>query len=200
MTGGVSAGMTLDLRDQLAGEPEAVAILDSRVLELVETLVAARLDWLAFELIEGIRLGRSPEEPEEALAAARQSIRSNAQPKARGEPQVLLAEPQPIPAGEEVEWAAACVEERLEAALEQLQASIDTLDFIVESTSEPEDPQDLATGASVKTGQGMTLVLLDVEGDRKSSREDIAGARDEIPALHAAFAEWTMRARGQATT
>jgi hypothetical protein len=176
-----------------------VAILDSRVLELIETLVAARLDWLAFELVDGIRLGRSPEEPEEALAAARQSIRSNAQPKARGEPQVLLAEPQPIPAGEQVEWAAAYVEERLEAALEQLQASIDTLDFIVETTTEPEDAQDLAKGASAKTEQGTAFVLLDVEGDRKSSREDIAGARDEIPALRAALAEWTTRARGQAT-
>ena len=177
-----------------------MAIVDSRVLELIETLVAARLDWLAFELIEGIRLGRSPEEPEEALEAARESIRGNAQPKARGEPQVLLAEPQPIPAGEQVEWAAAYVEERLEAALEQLQASTDTLDFIVETTTEPKDPQELAAGASAKTEQGMTLVLLDVEGDRKSSREDIAGARDDIPILRAALAEWTRRARDGATT
>ncbi len=177
-----------------------MAILDSRVLELIETLVAARLDWLAFELIEGIRFGRSPEEPEEALAAARQSIRSNAQPKARGEPQGLLMEPRPIPAGEQVDWAAAYIEERLEAALEQMQASIDTLDFIVEMTTEPNDPQELAAGTSAKTEQGMTLVLLDIEGDRKSSREDIAGARDDIPALRAALAEWATRARGQATT
>lgn len=118
-----------------------MAILNSRVLELIETLVAARLDWLAFELIEGIRLGRTAEEFEEALAAARQSIRNDAQPKARGEPQVLLAKPEPIPAGEQVEWAAAYVEERLETALEQLQASIDALDLIVESTNEPEGPQ-----------------------------------------------------------
>jgi len=172
-----------------------MAILDSRVLELIETLVAARLDWLAFELIEGIRLGRTAEESEEALAAARQSIRSDAQPKARGEPLVLLAKPEPIPAGEQVEWAAAYVEERLETAIEQLQASIDALDFIVESTNEPEGPQE----ASAKTEQGTALVLLDVEGDRKSSREDVAGARDHFPALRAALAEWTARAGGQAT-
>ena len=98
-----------------------------------------------------------------------------------------------------MKWAAAYVEERLEAALEQLQASIDTLDFIVETTTEPESPQDLAKGAFAKTEQGTALVLLDVEGDRKSSREDIAGARDEIPALRAALAQWTTRARGQAT-
>jgi hypothetical protein len=170
------------------------------VLELIETLVAARLDWLAFELIEGIRLGRTAEESEEALAAARQSIRSDAQPKARGEPQVLLAEPKPIPAGEQVEWAAAFVEERLGAALEQLEASIDTLDFIVETTTEPDDRQDLAAPVSGKSDQGMTLVLLDVEGDRRSSREEIAGARDTIPILRAALAEWTGHDRDGATT
>lgn len=176
-----------------------MAILDPRVLELIETLVAARLDWLAFELIEGIRLGRLPDEPEEVLAAARQSVRSNAQPKARGEAHVLLEEPKPIPADEQVEWAAAYVEERLDAALEQLQASLESLDFIVEATIERQDPQDVPTQASGKTDH-VTLVLLDLEGDQKSSRNDVAGARDDFSTLHAALAEWTTRARGQATT
>ncbi|MFN3817391.1 hypothetical protein [Blastomonas sp.] len=174
-----------------------MATLDSRVLELIETLVATRLDWLAFELIEGIRLGRTAEESEEALAAARKSIRSDAQPKARGEPQVLLTKPEPIPAGEQVEWAAAYVAERLESALKQLQVSVDALDLIVESTNEPERPQDLAQAASAKTEQGTVLVLLDVEGDRKSSRKDVADARDDFPALRAALAEWTAPAGGQ---
>ncbi|MES2493703.1 MAG: hypothetical protein V4579_10540 [Pseudomonadota bacterium] len=176
-----------------------MAILDSRVLELIGTLMAARLDWLAFELIEGIQVGRPAEEPEEALAAARQSIRSDAQPKARGEPQVLLTMPAPIPAGEQVEWAAAYIEERLETALDHLQASIDALDLMVESTNELEGPRNLAQAASAKTEQGTALVLLDLEGDRKSSREDVAGARDDFPALRAALTEWTARAGGQAT-
>ncbi|RWJ39745.1 MAG: hypothetical protein EOR36_25120 [Mesorhizobium sp.] len=177
-----------------------MAILDPRVLELIETLVAARLDWLAFELIEGIRVGRLPDEPEQALAAARQSVRSNAQPKARGEPHILLEEPKPIPADEQVEWAAAYVEERLDAALEQLQASLETLDFIVDATIERQDPQDVSAQASGKTDQDVTLVLLDLEGDRKSNRDDVSGARDDFPTLRAALAEWTTRARGQATT
>lgn len=176
-----------------------MAILDLRVLELIETLVASRLDWLAFELIEGIRLGRTAEESEEALAAARYSIRGDAQPKARGEPQVLPAKAEPIPAGEQVEWAAAYVEERLETALEQLQASLDALDFIVESANEPEGPQDSAQAASTKSKQGTALVMLDVEGDRKSTLEDVAGARDDFPALRVALAEWIARTDGQAT-
>jgi hypothetical protein len=158
------------------------------------------LDWLAFELIEGIRLGRSPDESEDALAAARQSVRSNAQPKARGEPYVVLEEPKPIPADAQVEWVAAYVEERLDAALEQLQASLETLDFIIEETIERQDPQDLSAQASRKTEQDVTLVLLDIEGDRKSSRDDVAGARDNLSTLRVALAEWMTRAGGQATT
>lgn len=177
-----------------------MAILDPRVLELIETLVAARLDWLAFELVEGIRLGRLPDEPEEVLAAARLSVRSDAQPKARGAPHSLFEEPKPILADDQVEWAAAYVEKRLDAALQQLQASLETLDFIVEATVERQDPQDVPTQASGKTVQDVTLVLLDLEGDRKSSRDDVAGARDDFFTLHAALAEWTTRARGQAAT
>lgn len=176
-----------------------MAILHPRLLELIETLMAARLDWLAFELIEGIRVGRSPEEPEEALSAARKSIRSNVKPKARGEPQAMLSEPQPIPLDEQLEWAAAYVEKRIEAALDQLQASTDALDFIVESTTEQLDPQDRPADAG-KMDQGATLVLQHLEGDRRSSRDDAARARDDLPVLRAALAKWVMRARGQATT
>lgn len=176
-----------------------MAILDPRILELIETLVAARLDWLAFELTEGIRVGRSPEESEEALSVARRSIRSDRKPKARGEPQVMVAEPQPIPRDEQVEWAAAYVEERIEAVLDQLQASIHALDSIVESTTEQQDSQDLPA-ENGKMKQGATLVLLHPEGDRRSSRDDAAGARDSVPVLRAALAEWVIRARGQAMT
>ncbi|MER8562449.1 hypothetical protein [Mesorhizobium sp. M0578] len=128
------------------------------------------------------------------------AVRSNAQPEARGEPHVLLEEPKPIPADEQIEWAASYVEDRLDAALEQLQASLETLDFIVEATIERQDPQGLPTQPSGKTDQVVTLVLLDLEGDRKSTRDDVAGARDDFTTLHAALAEWTARASGQATT
>ena len=69
-----------------------MAILDPRLLKLIETLMASRLDWLVIELIAGIQAGRPVEEPEKALAAARQDIRTNVQPKARGEPRVALSE------------------------------------------------------------------------------------------------------------
>ena len=177
-----------------------MATLDPPLLELVETLVAARLDWLAFELIEGIQAGRPPEEPEEALAAARESIRGNAQPRARGEPQAILVEANPILPDEQIEWAAAYVEERLGEALEQLQTSIDTLDFVVEGTTERSDLAGAAAQSTDTSEPRAIAVLLDFEGDRKSGLEDVAGARTGLPTLHTALTVWTTLSRGQATT
>lgn len=177
-----------------------MAILDPRLLELIETLVAARLDWLAFELIEGVRVGRPPEESEEALAAARESIRGNSQPKARGEPQAIAGEAKPIPPDEQIEWAAAYVEVRLGEALEQLQASIDTLDFVVEGTTERPDKAGAVTQPTDAPKLRAVAVVLDLEGDRKSSRDDIADARESFPALRTALTEWIAQSRGQATT
>lgn len=162
--------------------------------------MAARLDWLAFELIEGVQAGRPPEESEEALAAARESIRGNAQPKARGEPQAIALEAKPIPPYEQIEWAATYVEERLDEALEQLQASIDTLDFIVEGTTERPDKAGAVAQPTDASEPRAVAVLLDLEGDRKSGLDDVAGARASFPTLRAALVEWSAQSRGQATT
>ena len=178
-----------------------MAILDPRLLELIETLVASRLDWLAFELIEGVQAGRPPEESEEALAAARESIRGNAQPKARGEPQAIAVEAKPIPPDEQIDWAAAYVEGRLGAALEQLQSSIDTLDFVAEGTIErPDTPRGAVAQPTDASEPRAVAVLLDLEGDRKSGRDDIAGARESFPTLRTALAEWAAQSGSQETT
>lgn len=177
-----------------------MAILDPRLLELIETLVAARLDWLAFELIEGVRAGRPPEESEEALAVARESIRGNAQPKSRGEPQAISKEAKPIPPDEQIEWAAAYVEERLDEAIKQLQTSIDSLDFVVEGTIERPDKAGAVAQPTGASEPRAVVVMLGLEGDRESSRDDVVGARESFPNLRTALTEWTAQLRGQATT
>lgn len=77
---------------------------------------------------------------------------------------------------------------------------METLDFIVDATIERQGPQAVPAQTSGKADQDVTLVLLDLDGDRKSNRYDVSGARDDFPTLRAALAEWTTRARGQATT
>lgn len=177
-----------------------MAILNPRLLELVETLVVARLDWLAFELIEGVQVGRPSEESEEALAAARESIRSNTRPKERGEPRAIAGEAKPIPPDEQSEWAAAYVEKRLGEALNQLQASIDTLDLVVDKTTEPLDRAGTMAEPTDASKPSAVAVLLDLEGEQTSGREDVAGGRESLPALQAALAEWTAQSTGQAKT
>ncbi|MGI4794257.1 MAG: hypothetical protein ACRYG8_09290 [Janthinobacterium lividum] len=172
-----------------------MAVLDVRVLELVETLVRSRLDWLAFELISAIEAGRPVDEPEEALEAARRSIRSGDQPKARSEPQATLALPEPIPADEQVDFAAEYVEERLDAALVQLQASIETLDAIVEGTTGNPKLRE-AAALDARTARVTTVaVVLEIEGDRRSGLEGVANARRTFPVLRAALADWAARSR-----
>ena len=39
-----------------------MAILEARLLPLIETLAEAGADWLAFEVVDGIRAGRVAEE------------------------------------------------------------------------------------------------------------------------------------------
>ena len=53
-----------------------MAILDPRLIPFIEMLADLGLDWLAFELIEGVRRGEEPVETEDALALVRQRIRT----------------------------------------------------------------------------------------------------------------------------
>lgn len=177
-----------------------MGLLDIRLLELIETLAVAHLDWLAFELIDEIQAGHVPEEPEEELAAARRSIRTNAQPKARSEPQVVAAEPKPIPIDDQVEWAAAYIDKRLDQALEQQLATVNILNFIfVNTTEQLEDKSSVAQVPGTIEGD-VSMVVMDTDDDRKISSKNIIAARDGISALREALAEWTIRARGQTPT
>ncbi len=175
-----------------------MAVLNPRLLELVETLSAARLDWLAFELFESVQTGQPAEESEEALALARESIRGDAQPKARGEPQAIDAKAKAIPPEEQIEWAASYIEKRLDEALDQLQTSIETLDFVVEGTTERSDRIGTAAQAADAPRRQMVSVLLDASGDRKSDRDGVGEGRESLPALRAALSDWVEQSRGQA--
>jgi hypothetical protein len=87
------------------------------------------------------------------------------------------------------------VDERLDSALAQLQASIETLDAIVDGTTEDPNRRE-AVAPDVRPGRGTTVaVVLEVEGDRRSSWEGVATARQTFPALRAALAEWAAQSR-----
>ena len=167
-----------------------MAVLDPRLLDLIDSLVKARLDWLAFELIDGIQIGRPASESENVLAAAREEVRSNKQPQARGESTAVTAESQPIAGDDQIEWAATFVGERLDAALAQLDASMTTLDGIIAG---PEaQPDDTKTPYL----EGSILVLAGEEQPRTSKRENVEQARIALPALKDGLALWSEQMRG----
>jgi hypothetical protein len=76
-----------------------MAILDARLFSMIETLVAAGLDWLAFELIEGVRRGQEIEETNDILAISRERARRQAVSESKSEPQAYSPLPKLLLAG-----------------------------------------------------------------------------------------------------
>lgn len=81
-----------------------MTVLDTRLLPLLETLVGAAADWLAFEIVDGVRRGREPLEPEELLRAAREKVRSRRLSDRLSAEIPVLSEP--ILGDDQIVWAA----------------------------------------------------------------------------------------------
>ncbi len=170
-----------------------MAVLDPRLLPLLETLAASGADWLAFEIVDGVRRGREPEEPEELLQAARENVRSR-QPERIPSPELSkLAEP--ILGDDQIAWAADYVLARLDGALADLNAGYAMIESIADDSS----------GRSEKAGPSpveadcikpVTVVVLGEE-DLPIDRRSIAAARNGIPGLRAALAAWSLQSRGR---
>lgn len=168
-----------------------MATLDARLFDLLETLTGSGLDWLAMEVMDGIRAGRAFEDSAEILAAARKAIDSKAQPKARSDPGAHIPAPQLIEGDAQIEWAANYVGERLQSTLAQLDASLATLDEIVEGTQGNIHNPEMEAPAEV------IVVLTEAEMPRKSRREDVAVARANLQPLLDGLAEWSASVRTQ---
>ena len=142
------------------------------------------MDWLAFELIEGVRRGQEFVENEDALELARharhwrrrtreaENFARNPEDSVEGEP--LLGDAQ-------LEWAAGYVHERLKATLAEMSASLGALDKIVDSGREPQ---------TTTTEPSAVLVLLDAEEDRKVSRTQVEEAQAQLPKLSESLEAW----------
>jgi hypothetical protein len=92
-----------------------MALIDSRLLPLIDLLAGAGADWLAFELMDYIRAGRPAEDPPEVLAQSRMQVREG-----RGEgplepPEIVATSAtSPIVGDEQILWAARYVADRLD--------------------------------------------------------------------------------------
>jgi predicted NBD/HSP70 family sugar kinase len=166
-----------------------MAILDPRLVPFIGMLSEVGLDWLAFELVDGVRRGREPEENVEALKRAREHVRA-------GERKIAAlelggsVEAEPLVGDDQVEWAARYVEERLGATLDEMAASFNNIDCIVGSIRDEETLDVVHAGDRPSP----SLLLIDGKERRKVDRGQLEAAQGHLPELRRVLAIWLANA------
>jgi hypothetical protein len=114
-----------------------MATIDPRLVPLIETLIAADADWLALEILDGLRLGIVAEEIREHLLSTQLAVREAKRQERRSQERAV---PPPVAKAiigdEQIDWAAKYVADRLSDAVSMLRASLDQLNQIARSNWE----------------------------------------------------------------
>lgn len=170
-----------------------MARLDRRLFPFLEMLTELGLDWLAFEVVDGIRRGVEPQEPEDVLAEARARARAGeaVHVEARKSPDIR-AEAKPLLEDEQLDWVADHVERRLDETFIEAISALKNLDALIDapSTSDsrvPDSPRNVTK-----------LVLL---GDDEASTLDLRQAEEaqhQLEKLKSALAGWLKSTREEA--
>ncbi len=172
-----------------------MAILEPRLLPLIETLAEAGADWLAFEVVDGVRAGKVAEEPLENLAAIQDAVRSAKLENFRTE-KIISAVPHSVsPAvsivgDDQIRWAVEYVYRRLSDALSMLQASFDQLQSIV-STPSPRG----GVSSNVVVSNEITLIVLGDEEKFSVRKVETADAIASLENLRKALSSWEASTR-----
>lgn len=168
-----------------------MATLDTRLLPLIEMLSRAGLDWLGLELMEGVRLGRPPEEAAEVLYQARLEAGGSQQSI---DPELVAesgAEPQPIAGDTQLVWAVGYVVNKLEEAMNDFDAAFSNLEDLCTPDKEAENVQ--REGMRVS----LSLVLLEDEASHKLVANDLEATRNDLGELRHALQGWLAEQIGQ---
>ena len=161
-----------------------MATLDTRLLPLIEALAVADADWLAFEILDGLRLGKVAEETRAELKSTRSAVRSAERPTRRSEERAVLPAPAVPIIGDEQ------IGKRMSEAVLMLQATLDQLEGIISGT-----PTLDGAHSPSSAGEGVTLVL-QTDGEELSvRRRDVADARATLPRLQEALLAWVASTR-----
>ena len=157
-----------------------MAILDPRLLPFIEMLAELGMDWLAFELVDGIRRGDVPADDEHALALARRQI--GQLPADEFERHASAnSVTTPFLGDDQLQWAVEYVFERLSATLAEMYKSLDALDEILD---DPEERQPEASRVEP------LLVLLDDGEEHVVRRAQVETAQAGLPELREALDVW----------
>ena len=164
-----------------------MAILDPRLLPLVEVLAKVGMDWLAFELVEGVRRGDESTEGRSTLRRARDRAKRTSDAVENTERFASPAGPAtPLLSDDQLEWAAGYVDERLRAAFDHMARSLDALDEIIGGG------EARPSGAPTVTTR---LVLRNDDRAGTVGRVEIEGARARLSTLRGALDAWLLNER-----
>jgi len=160
--------------------------IDPRLLPLIETLVATGADWLAFEIVDGIRSGRPTEDSDEEVRAALRAVRSSKQYES-AQPESMAVKP--LIGDDQIEFAAAYVVDRLSHAIYMASLSIEQLDNIVFRSQTGSAPTKRGDGDSVR----IDIRLED--SDMVLKRVQAQAAQDGLAQLTTALSDWSQAVR-----
>lgn len=152
-----------------------MAILDRRLIPLIEILTDLGLDWLAFEMVDGIRRGREPEETAQDLMVARKQVRDGEMKSVESKP-IESVEAELLLGDDQLNWAADYLAERLEAIFAEMSASLNNIDGII-GTTDSHLP-------------AASLVLRDGEEDWTVDDAIVKEAQSQLPKLRKALTSW----------
>lgn len=164
-----------------------MATLDPRLLQLFETLVESRADWLVFELIEGIEAGIVVEETADDLASARILARQERESPRPVERIAVSPESRPLEGDDQVVWAASYVGSRLKEVLAMMDASAERLNMLVDRRGD--------IGIKGRRSS-VTLGLRDDEEVIAVGPEGRAVAKSAVFALFAGLESWVREVTG----
>lgn len=170
-----------------------MAVLDPRLLPLLETLAGVGADWLAFEIVDGVRRGREPLEPEELLQAARERVRSPQLSERLSADIPIVADP--ILGNDQIIWAANYVAARLDGVLADLDEGYAMIEAVAENSVDTFRQDDPAF-SKVTPSVPVEIALIGQEGD-PIDRGSIAAARKGLVSLKDALALWALEAQGK---
>jgi len=157
----------------------------------LEELADAGADWLAYEIIDGIRRGRELLEPEDVLQAARGQARHTEE---FGRPSAAVPDAaEPILGDDQIVWAAVFVGERLDAILADLEEGFAMLEAVVDSSAAA-SKKDHANPSRGLIGAPLVIALTGQE-DHPIDRGSIAAAKEGFNLLMEALDRWARDAQ-----
>jgi len=177
-----------------------MATIDPRLLPLIEALAAVDADWLAFEILEGLRQGRVAEETRDDLERTRRAVRSaRRQPTPESQqmerPRMPIPLAEPILGDQQIDWAADYVGGRISEVVFMLETALDQLDGIISHESTRE-----GSLSSEDREQGITLVLQADDAETSVSSDEVVHARAALTKLKDALFAWAASTRKRGIT